>query len=98
MHNQKIFLSLYAFGSKVSPKAENRKLKSTIFQITAMKTSKKVACSLKEQVEMLGEYLSQHYEFRRNVLSDRYEVRELNDSTSEFRPLTPVPHYAKKAT
>lgn len=53
--------------------------------------------SLQEQIFMLGEYLAQKYEFRHNVLSDKFELRELptqpsvgtNLSTSvAFRPLT----------
>ncbi len=42
------------------------------------------------QLAMLGEFLSQNYEFRRNIISDTYELREINNGSGEsaFRPLT----------
>ena len=43
--------------------------------------------SMQEQVAMLGEYLDQHYEFRRNVLSDKFEVRNREEGAT-FRPIT----------
>lgn len=43
--------------------------------------------SMQEQVAMLGEYLDQHYEFRRNVLSDKFEVRNREEGAN-FRPIT----------
>lgn len=43
---------------------------------------------LQELLALLGEYLSEHYEFRRNLLSDVYEVRERTSETKPFRPLT----------
>lgn len=43
---------------------------------------------LQEQIEMLGEYLSQHYDFRHNVLSNVYEFRELSEEPKPFRALT----------
>lgn len=48
-----------------------------------------VSLSLQEQVHLLAEYMCQNYEFRHNVLSDKYEVREKNAKPSTpFRPLT----------
>lgn len=48
-----------------------------------------VYLSLQEQVHLLAEYMCQSYEFRHNVLSDKYEVREKNaDPSTPFRPLT----------
>lgn len=44
--------------------------------------------SIQEQVLMLGEYLSQKYEFRHNVLSNVFELRDIESSDSSFRPLT----------
>lgn len=38
---------------------------------------------------MLAEYMSQKYQFRHNVLSDKFELREIGAETqSEYRPLT----------
>jgi len=46
------------------------------------------AVSLQEQLEMLSEYLSQKYEFRHNVMSNKYELRERDCESRKFRPLT----------
>lgn len=43
---------------------------------------------LKEQIELLVEYLEQNYEFRHNVLSDVYEFRELTEEPKPFRPFS----------
>lgn len=43
---------------------------------------------LQEHLAMLGEYLSENYEFRHNLLSDMYEVRESSSEPKPFRPLT----------
>ncbi len=43
--------------------------------------------TLKELIEMLQEYLSQNYEFRKNVLSNKFEVRSL-DGDTPFIPIT----------
>lgn len=43
---------------------------------------------LQEQIAMLGEYLSENYEFRHNVLTDEYEIRELSSEPTPFRTLT----------
>ncbi|MCQ2112042.1 MAG: DUF3874 domain-containing protein [Bacteroidaceae bacterium] len=42
------------------------------------------------QLAMLEEFLSQNYEFRRNIISDTYEIREINNGVEQkaFRPLT----------
>ena len=37
---------------------------------------------------MLDEFLSENYEFRHNVLSDVYEIRELGSEPKPFRPFT----------
>lgn len=37
---------------------------------------------------MLGEYLSQKYEFRHNVLSNVFEVRDIETDNASFRPFT----------
>lgn len=42
---------------------------------------------MQEQVELLGEYLGQHYEFRKNVLSDKFEVRKREEG-ERFCPIT----------
>lgn len=42
---------------------------------------------MKEQVEVLGEYLDQHYEFRKNTLSDKFEVRK-REQGEIFCPIT----------
>ena len=42
---------------------------------------------MQEQVEVLGEYLDQHYEFRKNVLSDKFEVRKREEG-ARFCPIT----------
>lgn len=42
---------------------------------------------MQEQVEVLGEYLNQHYEFRKNVLSDKFEVRK-REAGARFCPIT----------
>lgn len=46
------------------------------------------AASLQEQLEMLDFYLSDNYEFRHNVLANKYEVRERAKEGAAFRPLT----------
>lgn len=43
---------------------------------------------MREQTELLGEFISENYEFRHNVLSDGYEMRERCADTADFRPLT----------
>lgn len=43
---------------------------------------------LLEPVSLLDEYLSEKYEFRHNLLSDIYELRECTAATKPFRPLT----------
>lgn len=43
---------------------------------------------LQEQIAMLGEYLSENYEFRHNVLTDEYEIRELGSEPKPFRTFT----------
>lgn len=43
---------------------------------------------MQEQVAVLGEYLDQHYEFRRNMLSDKFEVRKRDEVAAEFCPIT----------
>lgn len=43
---------------------------------------------LQEQLALLGEYLYEQYEFRHNVLSDVYELRENSSQPKPFRPLT----------
>lgn len=40
-----------------------------------------------EQVAVLEEYLSQHYEFRKNILSDKFEVRKIEEG-AKFVPIT----------
>lgn len=44
--------------------------------------------SVQEQVAVLGEYLDQHYEFRHNLLSDKFEVREIEKADAKFCPIT----------
>ena len=46
--------------------------------------------SIQEQTEMLDEFLEQNYEFRHNLLSDKYEMRERRKDGEpvEFRPVT----------
>lgn len=41
-----------------------------------------------EQLAMLGEFLSENYEFRRNVLLDEYEMRERDENPLPFRLFT----------
>lgn len=41
-----------------------------------------------EQLALLEVFLNENYEFRRNVLSNMYELREQGDEPGEFRPLT----------
>lgn len=41
-----------------------------------------------EQLALLDEFLSENYEFRHNVLSDVYEIRELGSESKPFRPFT----------
>lgn len=41
-----------------------------------------------EQLALLDEFLSENYEFRHNVLSDVYEIRELDSESKSFRPFT----------
>ena len=56
-------------------------MNTTTFQnLTAM-------TPMQEQVELLGEYLGQHYEFRKNVLSDKFEVRKREEG-ERFCPIT----------
>lgn len=43
---------------------------------------------MQEEVEMLGEYLGQHYEFRKNSLSDKFEVRMRMEMGGKFVPVT----------
>lgn len=43
--------------------------------------------TLKDLIEMLQEYLSQNYEFRKNVLSNKFEVRSL-EGDAPFTPIT----------
>lgn len=43
---------------------------------------------LQEQLALLSEFLNENYEFRHNVLSDVYEVRERSAEPKEFRPFT----------
>lgn len=50
--------------------------------------SSRSTSNLQEQLTLLGEYLSEQYEFRHNLLSDVYEVRERTKETKPFRPLT----------
>lgn len=38
-----------------------------------------------EQQDLLGEYLSENFEFRHNILSDVYEMRELCEESKPFR-------------
>ena len=41
-----------------------------------------------QQLALLDEFLSENYEFRHNVLSDVYEIRELGSEPKPFRPFT----------
>lgn len=41
-----------------------------------------------EQLALLEMFLSDNYEFRRNILSNVYEMRERDSESSEFRPVT----------
>lgn len=50
--------------------------------------SSRSTSNLQEQLTLLGEYLSEQYEFRHNLLSDVYEVRERTTETKPFRPQT----------
>lgn len=50
--------------------------------------SSRSTSNLQEQLTLLGEYLSEQYEFRHNLLSNAYEVRERTTETKPFRPLT----------
>lgn len=43
--------------------------------------------STQEQVAVLGEYLDQHYEFRHNLLSDKFEVRDF-EKEDKFYPVS----------
>lgn len=47
-----------------------------------------IISELQEQIILLGEFLSENYEFRHNVLSDVYEIRELQPELKPFRPFT----------
>lgn len=50
--------------------------------------SSRSTSNLQEQLTLLGECLSEQYEFRHNLLSNVYEVRERTTETKPFRPLT----------
>lgn len=41
-----------------------------------------------QQLALPDEFLSENYEFRHNVLSDVYEIRELGSEPKPFRPFT----------
>ena len=47
-----------------------------------------------EQLALLDEFLSENYEFRHNVLSDVYEIRELGSEPKPFRPFTREARYS----
>lgn len=41
-----------------------------------------------EEQQLLDEYLGEYYEFRNNVLSGKYEMREREENPKPFRPVT----------
>lgn len=47
-----------------------------------------VCSEFQEQLTLLTDFLSENYEFRRNILSDVYEVRDCSAESQSFRPLT----------
>lgn len=51
-------------------------------------TSTNNSSELQEQLALLKEFLSENYDFRHNVLSDVYEIRECNTEPKPFRPYT----------